>query len=277
MSVDKMVLVPESLFHQLQRCDQRQHQQEASASKREILAAVKRPAEQELVKTYRFMENVVRDPTKSDQQKASEHVEAMNDFAVLLNRITGTQRGVQNSLDSSPASDAVTEGAVDMMPPTLRKQARQLMQRLRGNGDIISWSPNGEVSIKGERLVGSNIADLVGDVLRSRKQAAPERDRFLKVLATLNAPEELVQNKAALSRYRHIKKGGITIAHRPPGLPIQPENAPTPYDDETWLQPQQQLSAIANKKSFAKATTRKKRIPKVKRLGGTKLVKWKNL
>ena len=155
---------------------------------------------QELVKTYRFMENVVRNPTKSEQQKAGEHEEAMNDFAVLRNRIAGTQHGVQNfSAPSAPSSDAVTEGAVAMMPPTLQKQARQLMQHLRGNGDIILWSPNGEVSIKGERLVGSNITDLVGDVLRSCNQ-------FLQVLATLNAPEELMQNKAALSRHCHIKK-----------------------------------------------------------------------
>ena len=56
-------------------------------------------------------------------------------------------------------------------------------------------------------LTGTNIIDLVGDVVRSAssKTSAPQRERFLNALAEANVPETLVKNKAALERYRQIK------------------------------------------------------------------------
>ena len=82
------------------------------------------------------------------------------------------------------------------------------MQLLRTQGnDVVSWSKNGDVKIHGKRLRGTNIVDLVGDVVRTTpsKTNTPERDYFLNALAEVNIPETLVKNKTALERYR-LKK-----------------------------------------------------------------------
>ena len=56
-------------------------------------------------------------------------------------------------------------------------------------------------------MVGSNLVDLVGDVLRNRKtlSAPTYSDVFLQLLVNLNVPEELIRNKSRLAQYRSRK------------------------------------------------------------------------
>ena len=101
------------------------------------------------------------------------------------------------------------------------------------NKDVISWTPSGAVTINGEQLPGTHIADLVGDVVRATPTAMPERDRFLRVLAELNTPEALIKNRVALRQYKLIKNGSF-IAH-PPGVPghqIDGAEVPLPSSDD---------------------------------------------
>ena len=111
------------------------------------------------------------------------------------------------------------------------------MKRIQNNTDenLISWSPNGEVSIRGRRLEGSNIADLVGDVMRSSSSKAsssrkenPNRVAFIDALAEMNAPETLIKNRDALKQFRQMKENAPLPAkrtraighhHQPPGIP----------------------------------------------------------
>ena len=66
------------------------------------------------------------------------------------------------------------------------------------------------MSIRGQRLRGVNIVDLVGDVVRTApsKSMPPQREQFLNALAQVNVPETLVKNRMALEHYRAIKNDG---------------------------------------------------------------------
>ena len=201
---EKFYLVSESRLRQL----------EHSTTKSDILSSVKQPNEQQLVKVYRRMDNVLNDPTKSDHEKTMEHGEALNEFTVLRDRIDHHKNAFKPNPVTAPLEDPMVTSTVDMMPKMLKQQAQHLMKRLRGQQDVISWTPNGEVSIRGELLPGAHISDLVGDILRQRKAAVPGRERFLRALASINTPEDLVRNKSALEQYRRIKQRS-----RPPGIP----------------------------------------------------------
>ena len=100
------------------------------------------------------------------------------------------------------------------MPTSLQSAARILLNRMKGNEDVISWTPSGEVSIHGEKLRGSNIIDLVGDVLRGVKTENPDRHAFLQVLAELNTPSTLIKKKSALQQFQ--KRNNVI---RPKGIP----------------------------------------------------------
>ena len=66
------------------------------------------------------------------------------------------------------------------------------------------------MSIRGKRLRGLNIVDLVGDVVRTTpsKSMPPQREQFLNALAQANIPKTLVKNRMALEHYRVIKNDG---------------------------------------------------------------------
>ena len=91
--------------------------------------------------------------------------------------------------------------------------AEKLIRFLRSYGkDLVSWSPNGNVKIRGQNLRGVNIVDLVGDVVRAKpsKSMPPQREQFLNVLAQANIPEALIKNRLALEHYRAIKNDRST-------------------------------------------------------------------
>ena len=87
------------------------------------------------------------------------------------------------------------------MPNNQKVNAKKLIRILRSHGNnVVSWTPQGDVSIRGQRLRGVNIVDLVGDVVRTTpsKSMPPQREQFLNALAEANVPETLVKNKMAL-------------------------------------------------------------------------------
>ena len=238
----KMLLVPEMEFRRLKKCDEK--------ASTDILDEVKRPNERALVKTYTHMEHMLNDPLISNEEKVARHVESMNNFTVLKDKLGGSLKNVSDTKlsNTEKENDSAIAEVIELLPLNQQQRGRQLFQRLKKHKDLISWNDKGEVTIEGKHLPGSNIGDLVSDVLRTRKQGAPLRSSFLDVLAKANVPDEFVRNKTDLSQFRKIKSGE---RGRPPGLPeLQMQDI-----DQNYI--------------------KKRRVPKVKRL--TNAIKWKNL
>ena len=232
-----MLLVPEAEFLRLrQQCEL---DSTGDRSRAAILEEVKQPIERELVKTYTNMTHMLKDPSIPDQERVAKHVEAMNNFSNKSERIIGSSGQHQErqqrqeqlpGRNTTPADELTIADTVEILPLSIQKPARQLLERLSRRKDLISWNESGEVVIGGRQLVGSHIGDLVGDVLRSRKTETPLRESFLSVLSQANVPDEFVRNKAALVRYREIKGGAARKEdhgnqqqqqqqRRPPGIP----------------------------------------------------------
>lgn len=165
-----------------------------------------------MLKRYNLAQNVLRNAPRTDASMA-EYREAMDDFALLrdqVGRVTTSPK-----CESMNDTKDVLNDAVNLLPASQKANAQKLMNMLRSHDDVISWSPNGEVSIRGKRVPGTNVVDLVGDVLRpsTSKTIAPQREQFLSALADVNIPETVIKNKGALERYREIKTGGNAAAH----------------------------------------------------------------
>ena len=85
------------------------------------------------------------------------------------------------------------------------------MQVLRSRGDdLISWTPEGDVSIRGEPIRRVNFTDLLSGVVRSRPSMniPPPYERFLKALAEANIPETIIKNKSSIMKchqLQHVK------------------------------------------------------------------------
>ena len=207
----KFVLVPEAKHRQAMT-----ESASVASVNRDVLQSIQQPEQRELLRRYHQAQNVLEDARRSphDDGKMAEYRQAMQDFSLLRDR-----RGVvklpeqpvakKRRVVSDDDDDRVLESdaaVVDVLPASQKGNAQKLLRLLRSD-DTVSWTRNGEVSIHGQRLRGTNIVDLIGDVVRSSpsKFIAPQREQFLNALADANVPETLVKNKTALERYRAIK------------------------------------------------------------------------
>ena len=86
------------------------------------------------------------------------------------------------------------------LPKTLQEKGSQLVSRL----NTTKWNDRGELLHEGVVIPGSNIVDLVQDLLRKRKMTDPIGwQQFASQMHAANIPMELVGNVA---RGQHIQK-----------------------------------------------------------------------
>ena len=115
---------------------------------------------------------------------------------------------VMNGEDGEAGNDSAGE-IVATMPKSLHVKARLLATRLK---KMVDWNDRGELLHEGVAIPGSNITDLVHDLVRKRKTFDPIGWRQLaSQLRGSNIPMELVGNVA---RRQHIQKGEITPQKR---------------------------------------------------------------
>lgn len=80
------------------------------------------------------------------------------------------------------------------LPKALKTKGELLFKRLC-DSDIITWDSCGRVSINNSVIPGSNITDLVCDVVRFKKSGCPTGwKQFSEALTTLNIPQEFIGN-----------------------------------------------------------------------------------
>ena len=182
----KMALVPLDMLHRMNKPD---------------LTQLKNPNQDQLVKTLGEMNNVLHDEHLPDDIKSSRFNEKIKDFTIYADKMT-TPTAVATATTKKP----VHHQTFSSLPKTFQQPANILLTELEKYPNRVQWT-NNELTVDGKRLVGSNLVDLVGDVLRNRKTASspPYVDNFLQLLADLNVPEEFIRNKNRLATFRTLK------------------------------------------------------------------------
>ena len=78
----------------------------------------------------------------------------------------------------------------------MKRKAQALLERIKRQPNM-SWTERGELVFEGEVIKGSNIVDLVNDVLRNRKTFDHPQGwrQFARALRQSNVPHDLVGNR----------------------------------------------------------------------------------
>lgn len=119
---------------------------------------------------------------------------------------------------ATAAPSAVEADIVDSVPKTMKVKAKKLMDRLKTQ---LSWTDRGELLHDGTPVPGSNMVDLVNDVLRKRRKSDPVGwQAFAQQLKRINLPMELVGN---VERRRYIRQAATTTP-----VAVTPRNRPLP-------------------------------------------------
>ena len=139
-----------------------------------------------------------------DDRKADLYSHYFQQYITMKKKQTDTyRRPTEVTLSATSASDAAPDPLekeiVQSAPKNLQRQATLLMRRIKENPSM-GWNEQGELMVDGSIVGGSNIVDLVNDLLRKRKNFNP---RGWEVLASklreYNVPAELVRNPTRLN------------------------------------------------------------------------------
>lgn len=103
---------------------------------------------------------------------------------------------IMQTVDMKENRDVLVDDSLVLnnIPKSYRRNADILLQRLKTDKRI-TWDNTGVVSINNNLLANSNISDLIGDVVRHRKNSSPSGWReFTAVLKNLNIPDRVIGN-----------------------------------------------------------------------------------
>ena len=88
--------------------------------------------------------------------------------------------------------DLFDDEILESVPKTMKAKAQLLLKKMKSSPDI-SWNEKAELKYKGETVQGSNVVDLVNDVLRKRKYFNPQGwETFGEALREANVPQDLI-------------------------------------------------------------------------------------
>ena len=197
----QMILVPIQLLDQLKRTQQ-------------SIMPLMNPAKDQLLKSMSKLDTTLSDSHMPDDVKSNYIERIGKDLTTYADKVSGAaqmQPTAQVHKNITPSS--VQNVLSNTFPKTLQSQANNLLTMLESRPESISWDRDtNEVSIYGKKLIGSNIVDLVGDILRKRKIPAPEYgNEFFHMLAKMNIPEELIRNRDRIAKYRTYKRSDIPV------------------------------------------------------------------
>ena len=96
---------------------------------------------------------------------------------------------------SDPSSSKMNQLVIDSVPSTMKRKA-QLLVSLLNNNPNVSWKDDGTVKLYVKSIPGSNIIDLVNDVIRHRKGSQPTGWQALSEgLRDMNIPHDVIGNR----------------------------------------------------------------------------------
>ena len=103
-------------------------------------------------------------------------------------------------------TSAVEQEVIKSVPKLYKTGARQLLDKIKENPDVLNWNEKGELLYENKPISGSHVVDLVNDTLRHRKGFEPVGwSVFARGLARMNVPENIVRNPQRQSAIREFK------------------------------------------------------------------------
>ena len=112
----------------------------------------------------------------------------------------------KESTAQAETASAVEQDVIKSVPKLYKTGARQLLDKIKENRDVLHWNDKGELMYENKPISGSHMVDLVNDTLRHRKGFEPVGWLvFARGLARMNVPENIVRNSQRQSAIQEFK------------------------------------------------------------------------
>ncbi|GBN94809.1 hypothetical protein AVEN_105147-1 [Araneus ventricosus] len=154
------------------------------------------------------MQEILRRKDLPESEKANQYLQMLQKFVKIqhpqqektdINENQETE--IQENKESKTVpeeEDSVTAKIYKEEPARYFSIAKNILDFLKANNTILTWTPEGEIVYKGQCLPRTNIVKLVGDLLRNRKKSPPRFKEFHTALKEMNIPTSYIINKKLL-------------------------------------------------------------------------------
>lgn len=141
------------------------------------------------------MNKILYDPQMEDRTKWGQYQQMLQRRQFFHDQMRQpTEIPIIEKYNTNKSTPKFEEEILRTLPKAFKNKGELLFNRLCCN-EIITWDSNGTVSINGSPLVGSNIVDLVCDVVRCKKSGGPVGwKHFVEALRQINIPQEFIGN-----------------------------------------------------------------------------------
>ena len=96
---------------------------------------------------------------------------------------------------------------MECVPKLCKAGARQLLDKIKENSDVLRWNEKSELMYENKSIPGSHMVDLVYGMLRHRKRFEPVGwSVFARGLARIDVPENIARNPQRQSAIREFQK-----------------------------------------------------------------------
>lgn len=188
----KLVVVPEKMLQELN---------DLKTKNRPTL-----PVDPEVTKTVDLqfeMDHLLKRNDLSESDKSRMFGESLHKFKQSHSKALESSLGVNDikpvikpEIKPITNSNNIHDKIIESVPPSMQRKAKLLLQSLEGHSNL-SWDHQGVMQINGKPIKGSNMIDLVNDIIRQRKTSSPPVgwQQFSQGLRDINIPKEYVGNK----------------------------------------------------------------------------------
>lgn len=202
----KMVLIPEQILNDLKR------KQSASYS----------PVKNEIYNLESEMEDVMKRTELSAAERLQLFSELQGRYLKLVKKpdptpvtIVQPPSALTPDVSHKPSmtvenGDHIEQMIVNSAPARLKSKAQAIVEILKRNPQILSWNDAGQMVYNNKVYEGSNITDLVNDLLVVRKKYKPiGLESFLEGLKRINLPLTNVSNNSRRVAIEQLNTQGM--------------------------------------------------------------------
>lgn len=200
----KMVLLPEDSYKYL-----------ASQSLRKDPLKTTQTVGSNLTRKDDEMHQILESNLPADE-KWKKYEQLFNQYLFYKNplkrKLNPSYEAASEDEDEGKNSDGLpSEKIVATLPKTMRRNAASFLDFIKAenNQHKITWNERGVVKVNKKEIPGTNIIDIVNDVVRKRQSfSAFGKDAFVQLLKDMSIPREFIGNyqlQEALNKSRNKK------------------------------------------------------------------------
>lgn len=160
------------------------------------MSAPVNPIHRSIANLDQDMQAILQKTNLSDQDKVREYNQVLQRYLEYYDHVRNPIPTLPTPHSTpSQSSRSVRDEVLRTVPKTMKRKAEAVLDRIENQANM-KWNDRGELIYEGELVKGSNVVDLVNDVIRHRKSFQPRGwQEFARALRQSNVPQDLVGNQ----------------------------------------------------------------------------------